>query len=66
MSSQHSVCLLVTQDLHQAICISISLCSAVSSKGEFANFVRNTLKETCSRKQIRFKYYPEGWGFELA
>lgn len=55
VSSQHSVGLLVTQDLHQAICISISLCSAISSKGEFANFVRDTLKETCSRRQSKFK-----------
>lgn len=42
--SQHPICVLVADDLHQSICISIRLGSAVGREGEFAHFIWHTLE----------------------
>lgn len=46
VSAHHPVRLLVTQDLHQAVCVCVGLRSAVGRKGEFADLVWNTLHRT--------------------
>lgn len=46
MCSQYPVCGFLTQNLHQAICVSIGLRPAVGSKGELADFVLDALGET--------------------
>lgn len=44
VSSQHPVCLLVAEDLHHAVGVGVGFGPAVGREGEFADFVRDTLR----------------------
>lgn len=44
VSSEESISLLVTKNLHQSICILVTLSAAVGSQGELAYFVWNSLE----------------------
>lgn len=53
MGSQHPVRLLVAEDLHHAVSVSVGPGSAVGSEGELSNFVWNALRAG-ERREIFF------------
>jgi hypothetical protein len=45
VSSEESVCLLVSEDFDETVSLADRLCSAVGDEGEFSDVVFHTLKE---------------------